>query len=364
MLVSRLKDGKLLIKVANQKQAEKIKKIKTIPDHRGEIQVQTLEHPTLNCSKGVIRCPDIEFLTEGEILDGPQTQKATEVIILKRKINNVLTNTRTAIVTFKTGRIPRTVDFGLYPLKVELYIPRPMRCTTCMRLGHTKKSCQREKICANCSEMEHKESCVRTKCVSCGDAHNTLDRNCPVFCDEMEISKIRTVNKITYGEAKRIRRRQCPEIPKIYTSDISYAQRTKSATKSRANHETNTWYNELCRSKGKKFARYQSSIENKMWHHRLKIPAKDIKTLNRLIAGHDYGNFWLHKMKLIDRGTCAICNVEDTASHRVFYCHKFDMERKDQLKINEQNFIKAWKTKDKKKMKMVIKFIKTNRISF
>ena len=118
----------------------------------------------------------------------------------------------------------------------------------------------------------------------------------------------------------------------------------------RANHETNTWYTELCRSKGKKFARYQSSIENKMWHHKLKIPAKGIKTLNRLIAGHDYGNFWLHKVKLIDRGTCVICNVEDTASHRVFYCHKFDMERKDQLEINEQNFIKAWKTKDKKKI--------------
>ena len=180
MLVSRLKDGKLLIKVANQEQAEKIKKIKSIPDHRGEIQVQTLEHPTLNCSKGVILCPDIEILTEGEILDGLQTQKATEVIILKRKINNVLTNTRTAIVTFKTRRIPRTVDFGLYPLKVEHYIPRPMRCTICMRLGHTKKSCQRDKICANCKD---KESCVRTKCVSCGDAHNTLTKQ-NVYLDD------------------------------------------------------------------------------------------------------------------------------------------------------------------------------------
>lgn len=29
--------------------------------------------------------------------------------------------------------------------------------------------------------------------------------------------------------------------------------------------------------KGNKYARYQGSIPNKMWHHKLKLPAKDIK---------------------------------------------------------------------------------------
>lgn len=90
----------------------------------------TKEHPTLNTSKGVIRCPDIEFMTEDEIMEGLSEQRVVEVNILKRKIDNELKNTRTAIITFNSGKIPRMVDFGLYPVKVELYIPRPMRCIT------------------------------------------------------------------------------------------------------------------------------------------------------------------------------------------------------------------------------------------
>uniref|UniRef100_A0A182X634 CCHC-type domain-containing protein n=1 Tax=Anopheles quadriannulatus TaxID=34691 RepID=A0A182X634_ANOQN len=144
--------------------------------------------------KEVIRCPDIEYLTEEELLEGLKEQKVVEVVIMKRKTEQTIRNTRTAIITFKTGKIPRVVDFGLYPVKVELYVPRPMRCITCMKLGHTKKWCQKEKICANCSEIDHKDQCKKTQCVSCGEAHHTLNRNCPVFVDEMEISRIKTEN--------------------------------------------------------------------------------------------------------------------------------------------------------------------------
>ena len=161
----------------------------------------TKEHPTLNTSKGVIRCPDIEFMTEAEIIEGLSEQRVVEVNILKRKEDNELKNTRTAIITFNSGKIPRMVDFGLYPVKVELYISRPMRCITCMRLGHTKKRCKNEKTCADCSLPVHETSCKETKCVLC--------RACPVFLDEVEINKIKTENRITYGEAKHIRRRQC-----------------------------------------------------------------------------------------------------------------------------------------------------------
>ena len=197
LLVNKLKDGKLLIKVANQKQANKLTTIKKISDGRNETTVKTYEHPTLNLSKGVIRCPDIEYLTEEELLEGLKEQKVAEVVIMKRKTEQTLKNTRTAIITFKTGKVPRVVDFGLYLVKVELYVPRPMRCITCMKLGHTKKWCQKEKICAHCSEVDHKDQCKKTQCVSCGEAHHTLNRNCPVFVDEMEISRIKTENKVT-----------------------------------------------------------------------------------------------------------------------------------------------------------------------
>ena len=77
------------------------------------------------------------------------------------------------------------------------------------------------------------------------------------------------------------------------------------------------------------------------------LPPRDIKTLNRLIAGHDYSNFWLNKMKLTDNGTCNTCHEPDIGTHRVFKCHKYSAERNINKKINEPNFIAAWKKRHK-----------------
>uniref|UniRef100_A0AAG5DV97 CCHC-type domain-containing protein n=1 Tax=Anopheles atroparvus TaxID=41427 RepID=A0AAG5DV97_ANOAO len=234
--VTRLRGGKLLLKLNNDRQASKAVKIKKIPDRIGDIEVKVEEHPTLNTSKGIIRCPDIEFLTEQEILEGLKTQKVSEVTIMKRKINGELKNTRTAILLFKSTTVPRSVDFGLYPILVELYIPNPMRCTTCLKIGHTKKWCRGERVCGNCSLPDHENECSNTKCVSCGDNHHTLNKNCPVYIDEVEIQKIKTINRVTYGEAKRIRRRQCPTVPRKFTTETSYAH---TASNSKHTHNIN-----------------------------------------------------------------------------------------------------------------------------
>lgn len=244
--VVRMKDGKLLIKVKNEKIANKLEKLKKIPDGKGEILVKVAEHPTLNSSKGVIRCPDIEHMTEEEILAGLKDQRVTFVAIMKRKIGDTLVNTKAAVVTFSTTKIPRSVDFGLYPVLVDQYIPKPMRCTTCMKIGHTKKWCKGERVCANCSLPAHGGECSSTRCVSCGDAHNTLNRECPVYVDEVEIQKIKTIQRVTYAEARAIRRKQCPAIPKKMTTERSYAQTASNQT------ETKTTTNEKQNSTNEK----------------------------------------------------------------------------------------------------------------
>uniref|UniRef100_A0A2M4CVR3 Putative ag-outcast-2 n=1 Tax=Anopheles darlingi TaxID=43151 RepID=A0A2M4CVR3_ANODA len=228
----RLRDGKILVRVKNIRQAKKLEKIKMCEGGKETIPINVIEHPTLNQSKGVVRCDDILFMEEKEIQNELKSQNVTEVQIIKRKDKDgKLINTKLAIITFKSPRIPRKIDFGLYPVKVELYIPSPMRCTMCMRLGHTKKRCHREQACAKCSKPMHKEACTETKCVSCGDNHHTLDKNCPVYIDECEIQRIRTEKKIPYGEAKRIRRETCPVIPRSYTTSMSYANTLKSTQK-------------------------------------------------------------------------------------------------------------------------------------
>ena len=57
--------------------------------------------------------------------------------------------------------------------------------------------------------------------MSFSEAHHALNTNRPAFVDEMEISRIETENKVTYGEAKRIRKRQCPVIPKVYITETT-----------------------------------------------------------------------------------------------------------------------------------------------
>ena len=50
-------------------------------DSRSEVNALTKEHPTLNTSKEVIRCPDTEIMTEAKIMEGLSEQRIVEVNI-------------------------------------------------------------------------------------------------------------------------------------------------------------------------------------------------------------------------------------------------------------------------------------------
>lgn len=139
-----LRDGKILLRLKNQTEANKLKKL-NLNHGTDNIQVNIYEHKTLNSTKGIIRCDACKFLSEEELLEGLRPQKVTDVYIMKRKGQNGETyNTRTAIITFKTTVLPRNIEIGYFTERVELFVPNPMRCMTCMRFGHTKNNCSRE----------------------------------------------------------------------------------------------------------------------------------------------------------------------------------------------------------------------------
>lgn len=225
-----LRDGKILMKMRNSNDANKLKKI-NLNHPNATMKVKVYEHESLNLTKGMVRCDACMFLTEEELLDGLKSQKVTKVEIMKRKNDKgILVNTRSAILTFNCTVLPRKVDIGYFTERVELYIPKPTRCMNCMRIGHTKKVCYKEKKCAKCSEEFHEVCKNSAKCAECGGAHGTLDKECPVYKDECEIKKIQTENRVTMREARRIRRNIVPVIPRNYTS-LDYA--TTTANKSR-----------------------------------------------------------------------------------------------------------------------------------
>lgn len=197
----RLRDGTLLIKAANNNQANKLLHLKKL----GDIPVIASEHNTLNTSQGIIYCWDSLNLTEEEILKGlqGQNQKVTQVRKIKRRVNGELVDTPTCILTFKLSYVPNTIKFGFLNLQVKVYIPNPMKCINCYKYGHPKKFCKNNKACSNCSNDVHGDHCSETPhCQGCGGEHNNFNKDCPRFKREYEIQKIRVVDRLSYTEAR------------------------------------------------------------------------------------------------------------------------------------------------------------------
>ena len=202
-ITKRLRDGTLLIQVANESQGNKLLNIKSLG---GIFDVTVREHATLNQCQGLIYCHDARFLTEEEILSGlnAQKQKVTAVRKIKRKINGELKDTALCILTFKMSYLPPYINFGFHRIPVQIYIPNPLRCLNCFKFGHPRKYCKKERVCAQCSELFHAESCSSgSKCVNCLESHNNWSRECEIFKKEFEIQKLRVTFRLSYFDAKK-----------------------------------------------------------------------------------------------------------------------------------------------------------------
>jgi len=94
--------------------------------------------------KGVIRCRDLKPCTKEEIIQELSPQCVTDshnITVLesgiKRQIN-------TFILPFNSPTPPkyRPIMIGCYErVKVEMYIPNPLRCYNCQLFGHGKNNC-------------------------------------------------------------------------------------------------------------------------------------------------------------------------------------------------------------------------------
>ncbi|KAL9891287.1 uncharacterized protein ACN427_009895 isoform 1-T5 [Glossina fuscipes fuscipes] len=126
-------------------------------------------------------------------------------------------------LTFDRYRLPRTVDVAWYKCKVEQYIPNPMRCKICQRLGHTEKRLTSAAPCTNCGLPPHAESCTRSFCINCNDQHSALDEQCPRFVQMREILKIKTENYCSMSEARRTYRERNPFVAQGIGKSNTYA---------------------------------------------------------------------------------------------------------------------------------------------
>lgn len=200
----RLRDGTLLIKCKNEKQATKLMAMTTL----GGLQaIKVQEHRTLNECKGTVFCHDLKYIPEEEILAELASQRVTAVRKMKKKIDGMLVDTALCVVTFKTATLPEFLRVGFHHCSVKMYIPNPLRCLKCFKYGHPKKDCLADAICALCSSEFHEGNCQSAhKCVNCKEPnnnHNNWSKDCKRYKMEQEIQKISTVDKISNFEARR-----------------------------------------------------------------------------------------------------------------------------------------------------------------
>ncbi|XP_055622502.1 uncharacterized protein LOC129766074 [Toxorhynchites rutilus septentrionalis] len=233
--ISRMRDGKLLLKSIDRQQAQKLLKQIML---RGKYGIKVEEHPTLNLTKGVINCRDFMFLKDEEILEELKTEHVISIRRFSDRIKDGKTiRSSTFVLTFNLGNLPSSINVGFYNCKVKQYVPSPLRCFKCLHYGHDKERCRGNQICARCANLYHEGECsTPVVCVNCRQNHHALSKECPIFQDELEIQKIRVTEKISIREATRKRRLQVPHpIPHRLTR--SFADVTQHMVTEKARRE-------------------------------------------------------------------------------------------------------------------------------
>ena len=200
--VRKLRNDCLLVEVSRKGQAESLLKVKEFFN----IPAKCSPHSTLNTSKGVVRCPDLDGTSEEEIARELKPQNVSHVkrVIITKEGKKV--NTNTYIVTFSTPVLPTTLRIGYMRVKVDLYIPNPMQCYRCFKFGHNEIYCTNPVICRRCSTAhQNKDACsLPPLCSNCKGDHYATSRTCPKWQFEKEVLRVKYTQSVSFPEARKI----------------------------------------------------------------------------------------------------------------------------------------------------------------
>ena len=199
--IKRLNSGLLLIEVDRRVQCENLLKTRQL----AHIPVEISPHKSMNSSKCVIRCRDLDCMEEEEIKTELADQGVTFVKRIMVKRERQFVSTGRYILTCDTPLPPREIKVGFILCRTEIYIPNPTRCFQCQRFGHSKKFCRRSPVCANCGAEDHIEDDCQNEpcCYNCQGPHPVYARGCPAWQKERAILKIKYETNISFPEARR-----------------------------------------------------------------------------------------------------------------------------------------------------------------
>lgn len=207
--ISLLRDHTVLIETQDSDQTNRVLGVTKV----GKVAVKVSEHPKLNRSQGVIKCWNFCNCDPAELLEHLKKYNVVGLRQIKRHMTHVeeakcieqnkkpkRKNTGIFLVTFQTPDLPSTLNVGLGEVEVQRYIPKPLRCFRCQRLGHAVVTCK-EKPELNLPQKKNKKA---SKCINCSGNHKSWDKTCPVYLREAAILKIKAEKNIPYCIAKTL----------------------------------------------------------------------------------------------------------------------------------------------------------------
>ena len=130
----------------------------------------------------------------------------TKIDRLKRKSEGSWIDTMSLRLTFQTKILPPTISINNVRYHVRPYVPTPMQCFNCQRIGHTSKSCRaKTPRCMLCGGPHLKTACTaQTRCcINCGGSHGANSRACPRLQTAIAIEKLRVEKQLDYHTARQ-----------------------------------------------------------------------------------------------------------------------------------------------------------------
>ena len=161
-------------------------------------------HGALNSSKGVIRCRDLQGISDPEIYQELAGQGVKQVQRLKITKNSKKVDTNTFFLTFVMPTPPKKIRVGYLSVSVEPFTPSPMRCFNCQEFGHSSKGCKKSAVCRNCGQARHDGNCSGPiTCTNCQGNHSPSSKQCPRWKEENDIQKVKTEKSAPFLKPRR-----------------------------------------------------------------------------------------------------------------------------------------------------------------
>lgn len=131
------------------------------------------------------------------------SQGVTKVSKIKKRINDETEYDTGSVIVEFNGLVKNLVFRGIELLVTKLAL-RPMQCTHCGVIGHTKRKCKKINLllCKKCLQNHDPDQECCNKCINCGLLHHSLNKLCHAIKNEREILEIKEKFNLRYFDAK------------------------------------------------------------------------------------------------------------------------------------------------------------------